>query len=177
MLVRARAQAVNTQTKDGYKVLIVGGGSAGITTASHYARKIPGQVAVVEPSGDHKEICQCHAGHQTVNSEFPRKTVLVSATVMLDCQGIKCGFALHLPGVMSVMQFSSCVLADCSSSTGSRSGQQHLRSGIPPVPEMRGSARTLNRLTLESKTFAAPAAAAAAAAATLSLPQPHTSTR
>jgi glycine/D-amino acid oxidase-like deaminating enzyme len=46
-----RAQSVNTQTKDGYKVLIVGGGSAGIATASHYARKLPGQVAVVEPSG------------------------------------------------------------------------------------------------------------------------------
>lgn len=45
------AQAVNTKTKDGYKVVIVGGGSAGITTASHYARKLPGQVAVVEPSG------------------------------------------------------------------------------------------------------------------------------
>jgi hypothetical protein len=47
-----RAHAVNSSTKDGYKVLIVGGGSAGITTASHYARKLPGQVAVLEPSGD-----------------------------------------------------------------------------------------------------------------------------
>jgi hypothetical protein len=35
--------------RDGYKVLIIGGGAAGITTASHYARKLPGaQVAVIE---------------------------------------------------------------------------------------------------------------------------------
>jgi hypothetical protein len=147
MLVRARAQAVNTKTKDGYKVLIVGGGSAGITTASHYARKIPGHVAVVEPLGDHKEICQCHAGHQTVNSEVPRNTMLVSATVLLHCQGLKCDFALHLPGVMCVMQFSSCVPADCSRSTGSRSWQHHQ----PPVPEMRGSARTFQSVDTKVK--------------------------
>lgn len=35
--------------RDGYKVLVVGGGAAGITTASHYARKLPNhQVAVIE---------------------------------------------------------------------------------------------------------------------------------
>lgn len=35
--------------RDGYKVLIIGGGAAGITTASHYARKLPShQVAVIE---------------------------------------------------------------------------------------------------------------------------------
>ncbi|KAI8470279.1 MAG: hypothetical protein J3K34DRAFT_421158 [Monoraphidium minutum] len=39
--------------KDGYKVLVVGGGSGGITTAAHYARKMPGQVAVIEPSKYH----------------------------------------------------------------------------------------------------------------------------
>jgi uncharacterized radical SAM superfamily protein len=36
-------------SRDGYKVLIIGGGAAGITTASHYARKLPNhQVAVIE---------------------------------------------------------------------------------------------------------------------------------
>jgi sulfide:quinone oxidoreductase len=39
--------------KDGYKVVIVGGGSAGATVAAHYARKFPGQVAVIEPSEHH----------------------------------------------------------------------------------------------------------------------------
>lgn len=35
--------------RDGYKVLIIGGGAAGITTASHYARKLPShEVAVIE---------------------------------------------------------------------------------------------------------------------------------
>jgi len=38
--------------RDGYKVLIIGGGAAGITTASHYARKLPNhQVAVIEVCG------------------------------------------------------------------------------------------------------------------------------
>lgn len=40
--------------KDGYKVVIVGGGSAGATVAAHYARKLPvGSVAVIEPSKQH----------------------------------------------------------------------------------------------------------------------------
>lgn len=35
--------------RDGYRVVIVGGGAAGLTTASHYARKLPNaQVAVIE---------------------------------------------------------------------------------------------------------------------------------
>ena len=39
--------------KDGYKVLIIGGGSGGATVASHYARKLPGQVAVIEVRETH----------------------------------------------------------------------------------------------------------------------------
>jgi sulfide:quinone oxidoreductase len=51
--VRRRHVAVEAQ-KDGYKVLIIGGGAAGMTTASHYARKLPdSQVAVIEPSQAH----------------------------------------------------------------------------------------------------------------------------
>jgi choline dehydrogenase-like flavoprotein len=47
-----RGQVVQVRAaKDAYKVLIVGGGSAGITTAAHYARKLPGQVAVIEVGG------------------------------------------------------------------------------------------------------------------------------
>ena len=44
---------VVTAAKVHYKVVIVGGGSAGATVAAHYARKCPGQVAVVEPSNAH----------------------------------------------------------------------------------------------------------------------------
>lgn len=50
---RSRRAVECTAAKDGYKVLIVGGGSAGITTAAHFARKMPGQVAVIEPSNYH----------------------------------------------------------------------------------------------------------------------------
>lgn len=64
-----RAQAVNTQTKDGYKVLIVGGGSAGITTAAHYARKLPGQVAVLEPSGEMSLLLLCFTSSIEVPTE------------------------------------------------------------------------------------------------------------
>ena len=47
---RSRRTVQCAAAKDGYKVLVVGGGSAGITTAAHYARKMPGQVAVIEVS-------------------------------------------------------------------------------------------------------------------------------
>ena len=42
-----------TAAKVHYKLVLVGGGSSGATVASHYARKCPGQVAVIEPSTAH----------------------------------------------------------------------------------------------------------------------------
>lgn len=45
---RPRVTAVRAASKHGYKVVVVGGGSGGAAVAAHYARKLPGQVAVVE---------------------------------------------------------------------------------------------------------------------------------
>jgi glycine/D-amino acid oxidase-like deaminating enzyme len=47
-----RQQCICNAVKDGYKVLVIGGGSGGSAVAAHYCRKLgKDQVAVIDPSG------------------------------------------------------------------------------------------------------------------------------
>jgi hypothetical protein len=48
----ARQHCLCAASKDGYKVVVLGGGSGGSAVAAHYCRKLgKGQVAVVDPAG------------------------------------------------------------------------------------------------------------------------------